>query len=138
MFNWAHWWDELVQEMILLPRKPRQGKYCGTKGLNWELKSLWHSMQPVCGSGTDAVKSLCSHRGHLHLSVEVGNNGFHPVASWISAVPVERSLEVAGGDLPKAWLCVNATLCHLLSCSLHRGITSSSANMKLQKLEQYP
>lgn len=33
MFNWAQWWDELIQEMILLPRKPCQGKYSGTKGL---------------------------------------------------------------------------------------------------------
>ncbi|NWU83240.1 SPTCS protein, partial [Onychorhynchus coronatus] len=28
-FDWAQWWDELVQEMILLPRKPRQGKASG-------------------------------------------------------------------------------------------------------------
>ncbi|NXA55832.1 SPTCS protein, partial [Nothocercus julius] len=27
MFNWAQWWDELIQEMILLPRKTREGKY---------------------------------------------------------------------------------------------------------------
>lgn len=33
MFNWAQWWDELIQEMILLPRKPRQGKYSGTTDL---------------------------------------------------------------------------------------------------------
>lgn len=33
MFNWAQWWDELIQEMILLPRIPRQGKYSGTKDL---------------------------------------------------------------------------------------------------------
>ncbi|NXJ70598.1 SPTCS protein, partial [Rostratula benghalensis] len=25
MFNWAQWWDQLTQEMILLPKKPRQG-----------------------------------------------------------------------------------------------------------------
>lgn len=33
MLNWALRWDELIQEMILLPRKPRQGKYSGTKDL---------------------------------------------------------------------------------------------------------
>ncbi|NXL62868.1 SPTCS protein, partial [Chordeiles acutipennis] len=39
MFNWAQWWDEPVQEMILLPRKPRQGKYSELKTCNPEV--LW-------------------------------------------------------------------------------------------------
>ncbi|NXN39089.1 SPTCS protein, partial [Rhinoptilus africanus] len=66
MFNWAQWWDELIQEMILLPRKPRQGKYSELKTCNPEV--LWMHLtaqhdwlnicswieeselnQPVCG-----------------------------------------------------------------------------------------
>ncbi|KAF1489640.1 Spatacsin, partial [Eudyptula minor novaehollandiae] len=39
MFNWAQWWDELIQEMILLPRKPHQGKYSELKTCNPEV--LW-------------------------------------------------------------------------------------------------
>ncbi|KAK1198478.1 SPTCS protein, partial [Pygoscelis papua] len=39
MFNWAQWWNELIQEMILLPRKPRQGKYSELKRCNPEV--LW-------------------------------------------------------------------------------------------------
>ncbi|NXJ00144.1 SPTCS protein, partial [Psophia crepitans] len=39
MLNWAQWWDELIQEMILLPRKPRQGKYSELKGCSPEV--LW-------------------------------------------------------------------------------------------------
>ncbi|NXK29245.1 SPTCS protein, partial [Arenaria interpres] len=35
MLNWAQWWDELMREMILLPKKPCQGKYAGTEGLNY-------------------------------------------------------------------------------------------------------
>ncbi|NXS98172.1 SPTCS protein, partial [Jacana jacana] len=35
MFNWAQWWDQQIQEMILLPKTPRQGKYSGTKELNY-------------------------------------------------------------------------------------------------------
>lgn len=31
MFNWAQWWDEPIQEMILLPKKARQGKYPGVE-----------------------------------------------------------------------------------------------------------
>ncbi|NXP17064.1 SPTCS protein, partial [Scytalopus superciliaris] len=29
MFNWAQWWDERTQEMILLPKKTHQGKCSG-------------------------------------------------------------------------------------------------------------
>ncbi|KAM6409847.1 spatacsin [Rhynochetos jubatus] len=39
MFDWAQWWDELTQEMILLPRKPRQGKYSELKMCSPEV--LW-------------------------------------------------------------------------------------------------
>lgn len=31
MLNWAQWWDELLQDMILLPRKQGQGKYSRTE-----------------------------------------------------------------------------------------------------------
>ncbi|KAM9223997.1 spatacsin [Leptosomus discolor] len=39
MFDWAQWWDESVREMILLPRRPRQGKYSELKTCNPEV--LW-------------------------------------------------------------------------------------------------
>ncbi|KFQ35863.1 Spatacsin, partial [Merops nubicus] len=39
MFNWAQWWDELTQEMVLLPRKPRQGKSSELQTCNPEV--LW-------------------------------------------------------------------------------------------------
>ncbi|NXA36213.1 SPTCS protein, partial [Eudromia elegans] len=42
MFNWAQWWDELIQEMILLPRKTRKGKYSKLKTCNPEI--LWRHL----------------------------------------------------------------------------------------------
>ncbi|XP_016156287.1 PREDICTED: spatacsin [Ficedula albicollis] len=62
MLNWAHWWDELVQEMILLPRKPRQElKSCSAEALwmhltaqhDWGSISSWieesQPSQAPCG-----------------------------------------------------------------------------------------
>ncbi|NXQ27812.1 SPTCS protein, partial [Alaudala cheleensis] len=47
MFNWALWWDELLQEMILLPRKPRQGKSCSAEAL-WMHLTAQHDWLSVC------------------------------------------------------------------------------------------
>ncbi|NWV24546.1 SPTCS protein, partial [Origma solitaria] len=41
MFSWARWWDELTQEMILLPRKPRQGKCPGAGLKTCNAEVLW-------------------------------------------------------------------------------------------------
>ncbi|NXU43787.1 SPTCS protein, partial [Drymodes brunneopygia] len=46
MFNWAHWWDQLVQEMILLPRKPRQGN-CNPEVL-WMHLTAQHDWSSIC------------------------------------------------------------------------------------------
>ncbi|NXD38008.1 SPTCS protein, partial [Copsychus sechellarum] len=46
MLNWAHWWDELVQEMILLPRKPRQGN-CSAEAL-WMHLTAQHDWGSIC------------------------------------------------------------------------------------------
>ncbi|XP_075288261.1 spatacsin isoform X2 [Opisthocomus hoazin] len=48
MFNWAQWWDELIQEMILLPRKPRQElKTCNPEVL-WMHLTAQHDWLNVC------------------------------------------------------------------------------------------
>lgn len=76
MLDWALWWDELQQEMILLPRKPHQGKSWGTEGLSWELRALWHSTEPLCGTGMGTVTQgtcLCQCRW-----VRMGFILFHP------------------------------------------------------------
>ncbi|KAM6351543.1 spatacsin isoform 5-T6 [Alca torda] len=62
MFNWAQWWDELMREMILLPRKPRQElKTCDPEVLWMHLTAQhdwlnicswieeWEPNQPLCG-----------------------------------------------------------------------------------------
>ncbi|NXT58473.1 SPTCS protein, partial [Pluvianellus socialis] len=65
MFNWAQWWDELIQEMILLPRKPRQGKYSELKTCNPEV--LWmhltaqHDWLNICSwiDESEPNRTLC-------------------------------------------------------------------------------
>ncbi|XP_010142999.1 PREDICTED: spatacsin-like, partial [Buceros rhinoceros silvestris] len=47
MFNWAQWWDELTREMILLPRKPRQGKTCNPEVL-WMHLTAQHDWLNIC------------------------------------------------------------------------------------------
>ncbi|NWH91884.1 SPTCS protein, partial [Aegithalos caudatus] len=47
MLDWAHWWDELLQEMILLPRKPPQGKSCSAEVL-WMHLTARHEWPSVC------------------------------------------------------------------------------------------
>ncbi|NXI21221.1 SPTCS protein, partial [Sterrhoptilus dennistouni] len=61
MFNWALWWDELLQEMVLLPRKTPQGKNCNAEVLwmhltaqhDWPSVSAWieesEPSQAPCG-----------------------------------------------------------------------------------------
>ncbi|XP_063268578.1 spatacsin isoform X2 [Prinia subflava] len=48
MLNWALWWDELLQEMILLPRKPRQElKSCSAEAL-WMHLTAQHDWFSIC------------------------------------------------------------------------------------------
>ncbi|XP_068266385.1 spatacsin [Nyctibius grandis] len=48
MFNWAQWWDELIQEMILLSRKPRQElKTCNPEIL-WMHLTAQHDWLNIC------------------------------------------------------------------------------------------
>uniref|UniRef100_A0A8B9Z8D1 SPG11 vesicle trafficking associated, spatacsin n=1 Tax=Buteo japonicus TaxID=224669 RepID=A0A8B9Z8D1_9AVES len=48
MFNWAQWWDELIQEMILLPRKPHQElKTCNPEVL-WMHLTAQHDWLNIC------------------------------------------------------------------------------------------
>ncbi|XP_021263305.1 spatacsin isoform X2 [Numida meleagris] len=62
MFDWAQWWDELVQDMILLPRKKSQGlATCNPEALwmhltaqhDWLSISSWieefEPSHPLCG-----------------------------------------------------------------------------------------
>ncbi|NXN12559.1 SPTCS protein, partial [Indicator maculatus] len=63
MLNWAQWWDELVQEMILLPRKPRQGKYlktCNPEVL-WMHLTAQHDWLSICSwiEESDASQPTC-------------------------------------------------------------------------------
>ncbi|NWJ10608.1 SPTCS protein, partial [Crypturellus undulatus] len=52
MFDWAQWWDELIQEMILLPRKTREGKYSKLKTCNpvvlWRHLTAQHDWLSLC------------------------------------------------------------------------------------------
>ncbi|NWX91422.1 SPTCS protein, partial [Nothoprocta pentlandii] len=63
MFNWARWWDELVQEMILLPRKTREGKYSEWKTCNPEV--LWghltaqHDWLSLCSWIEESHQASC-------------------------------------------------------------------------------
>ncbi|XP_074011775.1 spatacsin [Numenius arquata] len=48
MFNWAQWWDELSQEMILLPKKPHQDlKTCNPEVL-WMHLTAQHDWPNIC------------------------------------------------------------------------------------------
>ncbi|KFW00287.1 Spatacsin [Fulmarus glacialis] len=65
MFNWAQWWDDLIQEMIILPRKPHQGKYSELKRCNPEV--LWmhltaqHDWLNICSwiEESEPSQTLC-------------------------------------------------------------------------------
>ncbi|NXQ57464.1 SPTCS protein, partial [Anthoscopus minutus] len=51
VLDWACWWDELLQEMILLPRKAQQGKYqlksCSPEAL-WMHLTAQHDWLGIC------------------------------------------------------------------------------------------
>ncbi|KAL2300863.1 hypothetical protein Nmel_013756 [Mimus melanotis] len=48
MLDWAQWWDELVQEMILLPSKPRQELHSCSPEALWMHLTAQHDWVSVC------------------------------------------------------------------------------------------
>ncbi|XP_066184251.1 spatacsin [Sylvia atricapilla] len=48
MFNWALWWDELLQEMILLPRKPPQELRSCSAEVLWMHLTAQHDWPRLC------------------------------------------------------------------------------------------
>ncbi|XP_066052716.1 spatacsin isoform X2 [Chamaea fasciata] len=48
MFNWALWWDELLQEMILLPRKPPQELQSCSAEVLWMHLTAQHDWLSIC------------------------------------------------------------------------------------------
>ncbi|XP_051484841.1 spatacsin [Apus apus] len=96
MLNWAEWWDELIQEMILLPRRPRQElKTCNPEVLwmhltaqhDWLSISSWIEEsgpnQPLCGGADwppltpDIIdqKMLCSSYMRNDILNKLARNG---------------------------------------------------------------
>ncbi|NXA17321.1 SPTCS protein, partial [Ibidorhyncha struthersii] len=77
MFNWAQWWDELIQEMILLPRKPRQGRYSELKTCNPEV--LWmhltaqHDWLNICSwiEESEPSRPLCGQANWPPLTPDI-------------------------------------------------------------------
>lgn len=66
VFDWAQSWDELTQEMILLPRKPRQGKCSSTKDLTVNYKSVFYVVCCSCvGVALVELKLFATTVGHL-------------------------------------------------------------------------
>ncbi|XP_027544005.1 spatacsin [Neopelma chrysocephalum] len=61
MLDWAQWWDEPTQEMILLPRKPRQElKTCSPEVL-WMHLTAQHDWLSVCSwiEESEPSQALC-------------------------------------------------------------------------------
>ncbi|XP_068882194.1 spatacsin [Aphelocoma coerulescens] len=73
MFNWAHWWDELVQEMIVLPRKPRQElKTCSPEVL-WMHLTAEHDWFSICSwiEESEPSQAPCSQAAWPPLSPDI-------------------------------------------------------------------
>ncbi|XP_062357390.1 spatacsin isoform X2 [Cinclus cinclus] len=73
MLNWAHWWDELVQEMILLPMKPRQElKSCSPEVL-WMHLTAQHDWVSICSwiEESEPSQALCGQAAWPPLSPDI-------------------------------------------------------------------
>uniref|UniRef100_A0A8V5GWZ4 Uncharacterized protein n=1 Tax=Melopsittacus undulatus TaxID=13146 RepID=A0A8V5GWZ4_MELUD len=72
MFNWARWWDELIQEMILLPRKPRQGKTCNPEVL-WMHLTAQHDWLNICSwiEESEPSQTLCGEANWPPLTPDI-------------------------------------------------------------------
>ncbi|NXL45992.1 SPTCS protein, partial [Podilymbus podiceps] len=77
MFNWAQWWDELIREMILLPRKPRQGKYSELKTCNpkvlWMHLTAQHDWLNICSwiEESEPSQTLCGQANWPPLTPDI-------------------------------------------------------------------
>ncbi|NWH62501.1 SPTCS protein, partial [Geococcyx californianus] len=77
VFDWAQWWDELTREMILLPKRPRQGKYSELKTCNPEV--LWmhltaqHDWPNICAwiEECEASQTLCGQASWPPLTPDI-------------------------------------------------------------------
>ncbi|KAM7039231.1 spatacsin [Acridotheres tristis] len=73
MLNWAHWWDELVQELILLPSKPRQElRSCSAEAL-WMHLTAQHDWLSVCSwiEESEPGQALCARAAWPPLSPDI-------------------------------------------------------------------
>ncbi|XP_010183703.1 PREDICTED: spatacsin, partial [Mesitornis unicolor] len=73
MFNWAQWWDELIREMILLPRKPRQElKSCNPEIL-WMHLTAQHDWLNICSwiDEREPSQTLCGQTNWPPLAPDV-------------------------------------------------------------------
>ncbi|XP_030353293.1 spatacsin [Strigops habroptila] len=73
MFNWAQWWDELIQEMILLPRKPRQElKTCNPEVL-WMHLTAQHDWLNICSwiEESEPSQTLCGEANWPPLTPDI-------------------------------------------------------------------
>ncbi|NXI71697.1 SPTCS protein, partial [Anseranas semipalmata] len=77
MFNWAQWWDELIQEMILLPRRTRQGKYpelatCNPEVL-WMHLTAQHDWLSICSwiEESEPNQTLCGQANWPPLTADI-------------------------------------------------------------------
>ncbi|XP_035756946.1 spatacsin isoform X6 [Egretta garzetta] len=73
MFNWARWWDEPVQEMILLPRKPRQElKTCNPEVL-WMHLTAQHDWLNICSwiEESEPNRTLCGQANWPPLTADI-------------------------------------------------------------------
>ncbi|NXI16377.1 SPTCS protein, partial [Irena cyanogastra] len=73
LLDWALWWDQLLQEMVLLPRKPRQElKSCSPEVL-WMHLTAQHDWPSICSWIEEAEPSqaLCGRAAWPPLSPDI-------------------------------------------------------------------
>uniref|UniRef100_A0A663MXA3 SPG11 vesicle trafficking associated, spatacsin n=1 Tax=Athene cunicularia TaxID=194338 RepID=A0A663MXA3_ATHCN len=73
MFNWARWWDELTQEMMLLPKKPRQElKTCNPEVL-WMHLTAQHDWLNICSwiEESEPSQTLCGQANWPPLTPDI-------------------------------------------------------------------
>ncbi|XP_071610161.1 spatacsin isoform X1 [Heliangelus exortis] len=73
MFSWAEWWDELTQEMILLPRRPRQElKTCNPEVL-WMHLTAQHDWLNICSwiEESESNQTVCGQANWPPLTPDV-------------------------------------------------------------------
>ncbi|XP_074956957.1 spatacsin [Phalacrocorax aristotelis] len=73
MFNWAQWWDELTQEMILLPKKTHQElKTCNPEVL-WMHLTAQHDWLNICSwlEESEPNQTLCGQANWPPLTPDI-------------------------------------------------------------------